>query len=352
MKIALINAAELEMSPYIRTYMESLDLIGGDYDVIEWRRDLSFCEPGNHIIPFNYHSSISKKPVSKLVDYWRFSRFAKKTIRKNKYDRLIIFEYQTALFLRPFILKEYNGRYLLDIRDYSGRYKYIRRFIKGVDECAFARVVSSHGYKEWTFPVNREVVCHNTTLERMDNLNDIKDNPFHNQIIVLTNGVLRTYEMDKKVVDAFSGTNVFFRFSGKGKDSELYQQLANNNSRVEYTGYYKREDELSIARSASFINIFLEDTPCYNTAMSNRFYLSIMAGVPMIVNSQNIQANYVSKYNLGIVADSPSDIPSKMRDYISKFNIEEYNKGRKDVAYGIKMDLLEFQSLIREFANK
>ena len=351
MKVALINPAELEMSPYLRTYMEALEKARIDYDLIEWRRDIPSKEKKEHIISYNYSSSIRKRPIRKLMDYWRFACFAKSTIKSNKYNRIIVFEYQTALFLRRFLTKEYANNYILDVRDYSGRFKYIRSLVKPVDMNAYARVVSSPGYKEWTTPVKKEVVCHNTTIERLEIAEDIMASPFKNSTIILTNGVLRNYVMDKRVVDAFKGYNVHFWFAGKGKDSDYYQALSDNDENVEYTGYYKREDELSMAKKASFINIFLEETPCYNTAMSNRFYLSLIVGVPMIVNSQNVQSKYVTKYHLGIVADTPLDLPMRMEEFMSNFDINIYNKGRREVIAQIKDEILSFQHLLIDFVR-
>ena len=350
MKIALINAAELEMSPYLRTYMEYYETLSVSVDIIEWRRDLAPNPKQHpHIVSFNYPASISKKPIQKLMDYWRFAQFAKSIIKQNKYDKLIIFEYQCALFLQGFIKRNYSNRYIIDIRDYSGRFSFFRPFVKSVDEHSYARVLSSPGYKEWAAPVKREAICHNTTFDRLEETKDIEQSPFNNPLVILTNGNLRTFEIDKSVVDAFNGTNVRFRFAGKGKESDLYEELSRQRDNVEYTGFYKRDDEITIAKSASFINIFLGDDVCYNTAMGNRFYLSLVSGVPMIVNAQNVQSKYASKYHLGVVAETAQEIPLKLEEYIKTFNINDYNKGRKQVVEQIMNDMKGFYNLLDEF---
>lgn len=352
MKIALINPAELEMSPYLRTYMEYLDQLHVDYDLIEWRRDLSRTDKRDNIISFNYPSTISKKVIFKLFDYWKYARFVEKAVKKNKYDRLVIFEYQAVLFLKRFLLRNYKNRYIIDVRDFSNILKYIQGIITPVDLNAYARVISSPGYTEWTVPVKNEIVCHNTTIRRLDMAQTIVETPFKNPLVILTNGILRTFSMDSKVVEAFKGTGVVFRFSGKGKDSELYKALEQSQDNVEYTGYYEREDEISLAQSASFINIFLADCDNYNTAMSNRFYLSLIAGVPMIVNSQNVQSKFVNEYHLGVVASSPEEIPLRITDYIEQFNIDEYNQGRKKMIQKIRKDIEDFDSLLKYFCDK
>lgn len=352
MKIALIIAAELEMSPYLRTYMEAFGKIGIDYDIIEWRRDFSKRRGCDSIISFEYSAPIARKVYKKIFDYFRFARFTKSVIQKNKYDKLVVVGYQTTLFLRRFLLNNYSGHYILDIRDYSKIFKFIKCFVKKVDRKAYARVISSIGYKEWLTKTDKDVICHNVTIDRLNKAKDILSPPFKYPLTILTNGALRTYYIDKRIVDAFDGFNVFFRFSGKGKDSILYKQLADSSPNVEYTGYYNRDDEVKLATQSSFINVFLEDCTLYNTAMSNRFYLSLITGIPMIVNSQNVQSSYVSRYYLGVVADTPESIPRKMKEYIDGFDISRYNEGRREVISMIMKDMRLFQSLIMDFTSK
>lgn len=49
--------------------------------------------------------------------------------------------------------------------------------------------------------------------------------------------------------------------------------------------------------------------------MSNRFYLSVTHGKPMIVNSKCTQADFVKKYNLGVIIDENDNIAEKIKDY-------------------------------------
>jgi len=353
MHIALINAAEVEMSPYIRTYMEILDKCYVNYTVIEWRRDLPPLKDRSHIISFNYHSPIKKSRFLKIKDYWRFARFIKKVAHRNSFSKLIIFDYQTAFFLSRWLKKYYTKKYILDIRDYNSIMPYIKRSIQEIDNHLFARVISSPYYNEWLNPVANEVVCHNTTLQDLSFANyssffPIKDD----KITILTLGNLRTYSIDVKIVNIFSSqNNIRFLFAGKGKESHLYENLAKSNSMVEYSGKYDKAEEMQIAKRATFINIFLEDNISYNTAFSNRFYLSVICGIPMIVNSQNAQSKFVKKYNLGIVASSIDELPDQLNHYISAFDCDRYNKGRKDMIDLIKRDISNFNQLIESFVK-
>lgn len=349
--IGLINAAEIEMSPYVKTYMETLDSIHANYVVVEWRRDLQPIEASNNRCPFNYSTPIRSNKIAKFWGYWKFARFVESIIREKKISFLVVFDYQLAFFLKACLVRDFNQSYIIDVRDYNSVFPYIKGGMKDLDRHMYARVISSMGYKEWLHSVHNEILCHNVSETFLALFNNSVSNVNFSQRSILTIGSLRTYQQDAQIVKALTRYGYSFTFAGYGPESELYEKLSQSNNSVTYIGRYQKNEEIKIAQQFSFINIFLADNMCYNTAMSNRFYLSIISGIPMIVNSQNIQSKYVSKYYLGVVADSIDDIQLRITEFVQNFDFERYRQGRTAMLEIIKDDILIFKRLIKTITN-
>lgn len=355
MRIALINAAEIENSPYLNMYTELFSRCDfNDYDIIEWRRDILLeSSTLKNIISFNYPSSISKNRIFKIIDYYKYSRFVINTIQKNKYDKLIIFDFQIAIYLKDFLIKNYKNKYIIDVRDYNSIFSIFRNSISKLSRSCFFRVLSSRGYYEWLKPIENDLLTHNTTREKLNvfvTLNTFNLSIKSDKLIrILTIGSLRNFQHDKKLITALNGnSNICFIYAGRGCDVEIIKEHKKNNNRIIYLGPYNKKDEDSFVYDADFINITLPNNLSFNTAMSNRFYLSLILGVPMIVNKYSIQAYYVNKYNLGIVIDEYDNVSNQLNEYIEKFNLELFDKNRKELIQIISEELCDFECKILE----
>ena len=349
--VALINSAEIEFSPYIDIYIDIFNQVSDvNLYVIEWRRSISSAYSGDfkNVISYHRKSSLKCFKIFKLFDYIRFSNFVRDVVKKAKIDKLVVVDYVIAFFLKD-LLKKYSTNYLIDIRDYYSVTKYIKRSIKLIDERAYGRIISSKGFDIWLNPIKREVVCHNTSLLRL-NKTYPSHSFFNKKISILTIGQLSYYETDSKLIESLSDKdNIEFNFNGLGIDSEKFKNLSKTNPKVHYFGKYKKQDEEEIALKSDFINITLCNKLSKNTAMANRFYLSVICGVPMIVNNYSIQAEYVKKYHLGIILDSYQNIGKQIDDYILIYNSDIYTIGRKSMLRLIENDFIGFKNLINNF---
>ena len=140
-------------------------------------------------------------------------------------------------------------------------------------------------------------------------------------------------------------------FSGKGKATATINGYiySNNVNNAIVTGKYEKIDEDRIVSDSDMINILLPHNMVSDYLMSNRFYLSVIYGKPMIVNSDCTQSYYVSKYNLGVVINDNEDIAEKILKYWDVFDLQNYNSGRSAFMETVKKDNYEFNKAIENF---
>lgn len=79
-------------------------------------------------------------------------------------------------------------------------------------------------------------------------------------------------------------------------------------SNVTFYGRYLKKDEPKYLHGVSLINILKEDDINSMMLMSNRLYLSLVHGIPMIVNKDCEQGRLAGQCNLGVVVDKSLDV--------------------------------------------
>lgn len=324
-KIALIIPNNIWVSPYLTIYTRIFDTMGVGYDVISWDRE-GRKEDG---IQFHYNVK-SRNIISILWAYLKYAKFLKCIIQNNGYDKLVIFTPQVGIFLSSFLEKNYKGKYVFDYRDLSIEQKsvFTKKF-RNVLSNSFANVISSPGFKRY-LPFGFEyLISHNF------NTNIVKKAVLGNGVIydkkdisILTIGALRT-DMNIEVMDALGNVPGFrLSFVGKGIAAHMLEDYAKGKgyNNILFTGYYKKEDESSIYNQHSFVNIVYPLIPSHISALSNRFYNSLIYKRPMIVTRNTMQGDYAVKYGVGLVIDNCNKLAESVIEYYNKLDFVVYSK--------------------------
>lgn len=88
------------------------------------------------------------------------------------------------------------------------------------------------------------------------------------------------------------------------------------------------------------------------TLMTNRFYLSLSYGVPMMVYENTEQARWVEKYNLGVVIDKKSSIKEQIIRYLRAFDSEQFNTGRNACLQRVEQDIQAFEAGVKGYLKR
>ncbi|GAB6976395.1 glycosyltransferase family protein [Prevotella falsenii] len=353
MKLGLLLPTNIYFCPYVKIYTDILDKNNIQYDIVYAdKRGLK------EEAAYRYTRKIDDKAnkIAKLLYYWGYSRFLRKTIKREQYDKLIVFGPQVAIFLKSFLKKHYKKKFILDYRDLS-----IEQNFKGIYgelmELSSLHVVSSPGFIKCLPDVCKSVLSHNfdiNILKQAINDNDLSYTINKKEINVLTIGGIRDYEQNAAIIEALGNReNFLVSFVGRGIDAPRLEEFAKkgNYKNVVFSGYYDKKDETSIIGKSTMMNIFYPRRLSHDTALSNRFYNSIFFRKPMITTADTIQGEYTKNYKLGLAITNTSNLAEEITTYLNTFDKEEYEENRKKLLKDFYSDYELFEEQVLAFCR-
>jgi hypothetical protein len=355
MAIALILPGSIWFSPYLRIYTRILDERNIPYSVVSWNREGDDKPEGyqyNHICEKG-HGSAS------LSDYFGYVRFLKRLIKEKKFDKLIVFGPQLTCLLSAFLLRHYRGKFIIDYRDLSIEQKPVfKQIFSLMMKYSCANIISSPGFKRCLPRRDDYIISHNFDVQIVkDSLNNGIENlsGFNDErgIDVLTIGAIRDYSSNVEVVKALGNVEgINLRFVEKGGAAtriEEYSKEAGINN-ISFTGFYQKNQEAGFIMSSTFMNIYYPRIITHDTALSNRFYNSLIYKKPMIVTKNTTQGDFVDQYNLGVAVENCENLPSIIKDFL-KNDYQEYCIRCSTLLRSFLVDYDIFEAKVLEFVG-
>lgn len=325
MKIALICPSNMLYMPYVDNYEVILKANEINYTIVNW--DRFSIEKESEFIYRDKKIGHQRN----YFDYYKYYRFVLKILKNNRFDKVIVFGLQMAYFLNKYLIKNYKGNYIIDIRDYN---KIIKIFNPAkIIKNSAVTVISSPGYKQWLPESKKYMVNHNIQLIDLNELHEPHIINKTSKINISFIGAIRDMKINIDLINSLANNDyIDLYYHGEGDiNKKLLQHLLNNNiNNVKFTGRYVREDEENLYMQSDFINILRYNDSINNyTALPNRLYKSAFYGKPVIAFEETYLANITKEHNLGLVLKSLENIKEDIESYLANFNIKEYDKGRE-----------------------
>lgn len=353
MKVALILPSPIWFAPFIRIYTKILNDNNIDYEIISWNRDGKDLKEG---IQYVDHFDRYERGV---VEYAKYIRFIIKQVKENRYERIVVFTSQLSCLLSLFLLSQYKNKYILDYRDMHIEQKPIFKQIYSLlTKHSFANVVSSPGFIP-KLPKSSYLISHNCNIDSLrealarssskfiENKTDIID--------VLTIGGIRDYESNVQVIDALANKEGFtVRFVGSGPSVESLKLHTKeiNAMNVSFEGYYPKEKEKEYIRTSTFLNIFYPRKLSHDTALSNRFYNSLIYKKPMITTANTTQGDYAVKFKVGVALDDCNNLVDDLKSFLQTTNHQEYSTQCDNLLREVLSDYEKFETELIAFINE
>ena len=258
--------------------------------------------------------------------------------------------------LSVYLLSHFRGRYMIDYRDLSIEQKpCLKQLFALMLRNSCANVISSPGYKRY-LPKGDYIISHNFDINVVSEiLNQTGDNPSvppQDNIKVLTIGAIRDLSSNMEVVNALANKEgITLRFVGKGDAATQISEYCDNNNikNVFFHGFYKKEEEPVFIKDADMLNIFYPYIKTHNTALSNRFYNSLIFKKPMIVNKDTTQGDYAEKYQVGLVVRNCDNLAEAILDYFKSFDYKYYANCCDRLLLSFLDDYKLFKEKVKEF---
>lgn len=354
MKVALVLAGSIWYAPYVRNYKCIFDNEHVDYSIISWNREGDDKPEG-----FQYNVRCENGHGSAGLSAYRgYLRFIKRIIREQGFDRIIVFGPQMTCLLSTFLLKNYRHKYIIDYRDLSIEQKPVfKQLFSIMLRYSYANVISSPGFKR-CLPKRDYYLSHNFDVravrEILEKRNDCSSFNADNGIDILTIGAIRDYSSNIEVTKAIANQDGFtLRFVGRGQGTvERLQEYCDsvNATNVSFVGAYDKPEEADYVKSCTFMNIFYPRIITHDTALSNRFYNSLIYRKPMIVTKDTIQGDYAEKYNVGVAIKDCSHLTDELRAFLHQ-DYQSYSNRCDELLKQFLSDQQRFEEAVGQFVN-
>ena len=255
MKIVLICPSNMIYMSYVSNYKNILNRNNVNYSVINWDRF--------QIENINREYKYRDKKIGhqrNYFDYLKYKHFIMKILNEKKYEKLIVFGLQLSHFLKKYLIKIYEGKYVIDIRDYNKVLKYSNP--KKLIACSSFTVIPSPGYKKWLPESNKYVINHNTQMESLEKLRDIDIKTDKQEINISNVGAIRDSKVNIELIKALSNNesiNIYYHGEGiANRDINNYIKR-NKIKNVFLTGRYNKENEEALYMKSNLMNVLRQN---------------------------------------------------------------------------------------------
>lgn len=326
--IGIIFVGDLKYCPYLKKYEDILKKDSMEYEVLFWNRSNTRYDCKRYI-PYNRYSVLKKSKIRKLKDFMFFRRWLIRMLDKRRYEKLIILSTLSGMLIAEKLIREYSGKYLFDIRDYS--YERILPFFleeKRVIEAAALTVISSKGFCSF-LPKNKDYVLLHNVSGYDEEVNRKFRSANGKMINVVWLGVVRYFQQQSELIRKLSQDGRFrLLFYGDGTELLKFKSYVRQNSlkNVYFYGSYDNADKAALLKKADIIN------NCYTVnmetkyAVSNKFYDGIFYHIPQIVEPGTFKAKLAEKYGVGIALDPKEPLFSeRLYEYYCGIEEDRFN---------------------------
>lgn len=352
MKIALVLPGSIWYAPYVRIYTKILDELHADYSIISWNREGDDKPEG-----FQYDVPCAKGHGSAgWKAYKGYIKFIKKTIKEQGFDRIIVFGPQMTCMLSVYLLLHFRGRYMIDYRDLSIEQKAgFKQLFALMLKFSQANVISSPGFKR-CLPKRNYYLSHNFDINAVKTAIEEKvvgSFDTGKEIEVLTIGAIRDYSSNIEVVKALGNKEgVKVQFVGKGGAAIKIEDYCKKEGieNVSFTGFYEKHEEAGYVKNTTFMNIFYPRIITHDTALSNRFYNSLIYRKPMIVTKDTTQGDYAERYGVGLALETTGGLADKLKEFL-KQDYAAYCECCNSLLCDFINDYNEFYNAVKRFIS-
>lgn len=341
--ICFIRSNDMNPDPRVNKYINYLNEINYRYITVGWNRYLS-----NRVITdysFNKKAKYGSgyKNVINLIQWNLFifivlykERYNIKTIHSCDFDTIIPSYIFSKLFKKKVIFdifdlyedsRNFNNRFIKKIISILEQY-----FIKKSDIviiCEEERKIQIKGNVKNLIIIPNIPYISNSLLNILNKSKmDIENIVYTENIKIGYLGVLTDDRCIKELLDVIDKNAKFeLDIAGFGPLEDICKQMMIKNNRIRYYGKVNYEDGLKMLLQSDYMWAYYSPINNNNKlAAPNKFYESLMLGVPIITSSNTLVGEKVKKYNTGIVINK--DDISMLPRFLKK-DIKIYKKNCK-----------------------
>lgn len=355
-KICIITPRSINDSPCLDKYRE---IIQEPFDIICWEKggEKESCGANN---TFRYTGFVPVEggKLSKIKHYFLFTLFVKKHVKKNRYKKLIIFPTHMSWLLLNMLKHKYNGKYILDIRDYAGEEKtIIRKLTSAAVHHSGLCTITSPSYKVFLPNDVKYVVSHNLQSIDSEIINSYRkrNNKSNHPIVLSFIGTVRFLEQQKRIITVFANdTRFVLQYIGRGSEALRNYCIQNNIKNVHLIGQFNRSELGRFYLDTDMaINVYGNSDPALIYALSNKLYSAALMGMPVICSPHTFTEKVVEKYKFGCSIDlSDPHCSDAVYEYYTSLDQNLLHKNCDKFINDVKCDEKKYKASIVKFITE
>mgnify|MGYP007132762027 CR=1 FL=1 len=254
MKVLILSVADKRHMPMVAVYEKYFRENNIDYDIIRTSR---YNKPDNlnpGVFEFEWIQSVNVPKKKKILPFLKFRHFAKRIIKDENYDFIVVWNENTAILFSDLLTFQYKGRYCINVRDQSDKKLYQICINTLVKKSCFSTIPSPSGMPD----NNKYIVLYN----RDDNLlNFIEPKVKLDKIDPITISFLGFYYRAPKAflrICKYLGNDKRFEllFAGQGFDTDMKSIIGNKYSNVILEGPFEYEKTAYYLKKTNIINSY------------------------------------------------------------------------------------------------
>lgn len=353
-RICIITARNIYDSPCLEKYEH---LIKEPCDIIFWdRHGIEEHSFASNQYKYVGRMNVNSGKLKKLVLYIKFAKFVRKILFNNHYECLIIFPSHTAWLIYDILTKKYKGKYILDIRDYSGEnnpiiYYITKKLINNSGVCS----ITSMAYEKF-LPKHNYVISHNIQKINKELIKQYRESckEHKKRIVISFIGTVRFIEQQKKLIKRFSNDERFLlQFIGRGSEQleDFCKKVGANN--IVLMGRFERKELANLYLKTDIVmNVYGNNNPFLDYALSNKLYSAALMGMPIMCSPNTYMAEISSKYGFGFPVDVDNDLcADKVFEVYSSKTKKEIFKACDSFMEKVYADEKYYSTTIKKFIS-
>lgn len=351
MKVCIIGHTERNYLPYMEKYVRFFEENGVDYTIVCWQREEH--PDAENPRQKDYFEAEQPGAYHKIRSYLRFKKYVLSVLKEGNFDRIVVLTTVPAVFLKGVLTRQYAGKYLFDIRDYSFEgFPPYRAIVNSLIRKSAFTTISSEGFYSFLDENEKIVMNHNITWnEPAENPPALKEK----QVISIGFvGGVRYFEENTALIEKLKNT---FRYQlwyiGKpapGCDLESYCK-ANGVTNASFIGKYRNEQKPELYRTIDMINsIYGSDSLEVTTALPNRLYEACLFQKPIISSKGTYLGDVIEHFQLGLAIDVENDdVKALLDNYVEQFDPADFSAGCSTFLQLVRGDEEKLKQKLNEF---
>lgn len=311
MKILIIGFTKIKFMPYLRFYLDNINPDKNEIHILYWNRDLQEDNIENKekyiFHEFNCFQEDDVAKSLKIFNFIKYRKFVKKTLKKEKFDFLIVLHSLPGVLIKDILKKYYKGKYIFDYRD-STYEKFIlfKKIVGKIVKCSKMTFVSSNAFRRFLPEKYSEKIytSHNLLMDSLcyDNSTKTRWNHF-DKIKIAFWGFIRHESINKEIIFKVSRDDRF-ELHYYGREQQIARNLKKycyeiNADNVFFHGEYNFEDRYKFAENTDLIhNIYYDSNTML--AMGNKYYDGLIFKIPQLCMNGSYMGQLAVKYGVGI----------------------------------------------------